>query len=98
MLEGYYFDPKHGGCLRKIVKIDNCTFKITGAYGDDEPQTGEKWNAIAKKIKKDLYLVNFGGKKHVIHGDYKAKWNKSKRVLEWEDGNYWKLMFDWYKK
>lgn len=29
--------------------------------------------------------------------DYIAKWNEKKRVLEWEDGNQWKLMYDWYK-
>ena len=52
MLTGYYYDPKHGGCLRKISKIDENSFKIIGAYGNDEPNTNKKWTAIMRKTKK----------------------------------------------
>uniref|UniRef100_A0A6C0L0S9 Uncharacterized protein n=1 Tax=viral metagenome TaxID=1070528 RepID=A0A6C0L0S9_9ZZZZ len=99
MLTGYYYDPKHGGCLRKISKIDENSFKIIGAYGNDEPNTNKKWTAIMKKTKKrDEYLVDFSGKKHVNHGSYISKWVNKDRVLKWEDGNTWVLMYDWYLK
>tara|TARA_Y100000389_G_C17468278_1_gene527762 strand:+ start:1268 stop:1567 length:300 start_codon:yes stop_codon:yes gene_type:complete len=98
MKEGFYYDPFHGGCLRKIKRSNtDDSFLITGAYGDDEPETGKKWTATAKKIGKNVYCVSFSGKKHVNHGDYKAVWNEKSRELNWQDGNKWKLLFDWYK-
>ena len=36
MVAGFYFDPWHGGCLRRIVKIGKDTYKILGVYGNDE--------------------------------------------------------------
>ena len=52
MIDGLYYDPKHGGCLRKIVLQDTQgTYKITGAYGNDEPNTGTKWYVIATNTK-----------------------------------------------
>ena len=99
MIVGYYYDPKHGGCLRKITRINKNSFKIVGAYGDDEPDTNKKWYAEMRKTNtKDEYLVDFTGKKHVNHGSYIAKWIEKDRILMWEDGNRWKLMYDWYTK
>ena len=96
--EGYYFDPKHGGCLRKIAYFKkNNTYQIIGAYGNDEPDTGKKWTAVINKTNKvNIFKVNFSGKKHITHGDYTFKWNKRDRKLYWEDGNVWILMYDWY--
>ena len=99
MLEGFYYDPNHGGCLRKITKINSegGDYKITGAYGDDEPTTGTKWTAfISKTKKKNVFYVDFSGKKHVTHGPYMTTWNAKKRTLNWEDGNTWQKMYDWY--
>ena len=62
--EGFYYDPNHGGCLRKIKLSNTGSFLITGAYGSDEPETGKKWTATAKKIGKNEYCIYFSGKKH----------------------------------
>jgi hypothetical protein len=36
MMEGFYFDPWHGGCMRRIAKARENQFKIYGVYGNDE--------------------------------------------------------------
>ena len=36
MVEGFYFDPWHGGCLRRIAKVNENKYKIYGVYGNDE--------------------------------------------------------------
>ena len=36
MIEGFYFDPWHGGCLRRISKIGKNQYKIHGVYGNDD--------------------------------------------------------------
>jgi hypothetical protein len=36
MIEGFYFDPWHGGCLRRISKTKKNHYKIHGVYGNDE--------------------------------------------------------------
>ena len=55
MIEGFYFYPWHGGCLRRIVKVKEHHYKIYGVYGNDElirltknveyhPESSEKTN------------------------------------------------------
>ena len=39
---------------------------------------------MQKTGKKDEYLVDFSGKKHVTHGSYKSKWLQKDRALKWE--------------
>ena len=88
-MEGYYYDPKHGGCLRKINKTSD-GYKIIGAYGDDEPDTGKKWTASVRKTKQThVFCVDFSGKPHVTHGSYIMRWTPKKRTINWEDGNVW---------
>ena len=36
MIEGFYFDPWHGGCLRRIVKVGENSYKVHGVYGNDD--------------------------------------------------------------
>ena len=36
MIEGFYFDPWHGGCLRRIKKVKKDHYKIYGVYGNDD--------------------------------------------------------------
>ena len=36
MVAGFYFDPWHGGCLRRIVKVGERDYKIHGVYGNDD--------------------------------------------------------------
>ena len=50
----YYFDPKHGGCLRIMNKIDKDSYTIHGPYGSDENKQGH-WSATAKKSKQFEY-------------------------------------------
>ena len=76
MIEGFYYDPQHGGCLRKIVLYAQNKYKIIGAYGNDEPNTGSKWHVIATKTRrKNMYYVDFSSKKFVTHGPYTVTWN-----------------------
>ncbi len=35
-MEGFYFDPWHGGCLRRVAKVTKNKYKIYGVYGNDE--------------------------------------------------------------
>lgn len=101
MIEGFYYDPKHGMCLRKITLMQDNTlgaYKITGAYGNDEPNTGTKWTAkVLKTKKKNVYYVDFSDKKHATHGGYMVTYDPNKRTLNWEDGNVWNQMYHWYE-
>lgn len=36
MIQGFYFDPWHGGCLRSIVRLENRSYLIHGVYGNDD--------------------------------------------------------------
>ena len=89
----YFYDPKHGGCLRLIRKVDNF-FMIDGAYGSDEGKKGH-WFAIAKKLKnnKNFNLeVSFTYKSKIKHIPlYKCNWIN--REIHWEDGNVWKELY-----
>lgn len=101
-MKGYYFDPKHGGCLRTIDGKHN-KYTIHGVYGSDEKNTGAPWTinaTVSPEVQRDwrrdsFHSVNvdFTGKvvHHRIH--YKARWYPTKRIIKWEDGNYWKQMF-----
>tara|TARA_Y100000389_G_C17144535_1_gene356608 strand:+ start:64 stop:357 length:294 start_codon:yes stop_codon:yes gene_type:complete len=97
MIQGFFYDPNHGGCLRQIVKQKNGDYHIIGAYGNDEAETGSIWTGIMKKTnKKNTFIVDFSGKKHVKHGPYKTIWFSKERKLKWEDNNEWKQMYHWY--
>ena len=92
-LEGTYFDPRHGGCLRTITKNANGSWTIVGVYGTDEPHPGHSWSACAE--------VTYG---HFVRVDFARKFVRHKRILHalwcpalgdvgelrWEDGNIWK--------
>ena len=71
MIEGFYFDPWHGGCLRRIVKVKENFYKIFGVYGNDDiikvpknveyhPESSEKtnqyWYATVEVCKVDKNL------------------------------------------
>ena len=65
----YYYDPKHGGCLRVMTRDSGNTYRIKGMYGDDESEKGY-WTAIATPIdeiekdgKKYNTIVDFSGKR-----------------------------------
>ena len=98
-MEGYYFDPYHGGCLRVIRKRGDGTFFILGVYGSDEPSTNRPWTATASLLPQKTWMggqrmsVDFGGKVHLTHSTlYRATWYPERGVIRWQDGNRWKKM------
>lgn len=97
-MEGFYFDPKHGGCLRRVRRIDESTFRIDGVYGDDEPHTFGHWHAVARVRDRrggvTSLRVDFGGKPFVDHARFYDAWHDAaQRVIRWQDGNVWTRMF-----
>ena len=46
MIQGWYYDPLHGHCMRRIRRTSTHRYRITGVYGDDEPNTGGTWYAL----------------------------------------------------
>lgn len=66
MIEGWYYDPLHGNCLRRIKRLGVRQYRIWGVYGSDEPHTGDRWYATATATPRgreeyDL-IVDFSGK------------------------------------
>ena len=90
-MEGFYYDPKHGGCLRRIVRLDQGGYGILGVYGSDEPWPGEPWHAIMwEEGGRGRWHVHFVGKvKRRKH--YRAV--SRGRALDWDDGNTWVRLF-----
>lgn len=87
MITGFYFDPLHGGCLRRIVHVRGNTYKIYGVYGnerntqvllrdyDPEPSymTGRPWDAT-------LHVLYKHGRSYHLRVDFTGKLGK-KRAL-----------------
>lgn len=93
-LVGWYFDPWHGGCLRRVRWLAEGRFRIDGVYGSDEPDTGGAWyaDATVQRVREGEYLlaVDFAGKPHhpgVRHAVYR------RRRLHWKDGNVWTQLY-----
>jgi len=61
MIEGFYFDPWHGGCLRRIAKVKENHYKIYGVYGNDEvikiPKNVEYHSESSEKTNKYWYAT-----------------------------------------
>ena len=88
-MEGYYFDPKHGGCLRTVRRTSNDDYLILGVYGSDEACEGP-WHAHATRLWGNVFRVDFAGKakrrrflRCALHS----------RHISWDDGNVWKRLF-----
>jgi hypothetical protein len=98
MKQQYYYDPKHGGCLRVITKEGPKQFRIKGAYGSDEKETGywfaniEEIDMIEKNETKYNLIVDFSEKKEITHSK-KLYARKDRRKIYWEDGNIWKQLY-----
>ena len=92
MLSGFFYDPKHGGCLRHVLyDAQRNVGTIRGAYGDDEPphRPGTPWTATFVVVDASCLVVHFGGKDVTHAKTYEAFWCPAQRVLRWEDGNTW---------
>ena len=92
-LEGYYYDPKHGGCFRTVRRLGEGRFMILGVYGAGEARArGEFWSAFVTTGKetsgKIPMTVTFSGKIRepvVANADFVVD---SKTIL-WDDKNRW---------
>lgn len=92
-MEGVYYDPNHGGCVRYIERVDDTHYVIVGAYGDGElGRTGTPWRAYVTSYGQNghFLIVDFKGK-HTKHDRlYHALWCPKVRQIAWQDGNVWK--------
>ena len=92
MLTGFYYDPLHGGCLRRVKRLGKDTYLIVGVYGDDErPHTHGRWTATIKRVGSDVLHVDFHGKPTKADRHMTATFDA--RVIKWSDGNVWRRLF-----
>lgn len=95
MLHGYYYDPLHGDCLRRVRRTGPFTYAIDGVFGDDEqPRTHAYWSAvvrIADPAKPHVLRVDFSGKPGKVPRTLRA--THAGRTIRWEDGNVWRKLY-----
>ena len=97
-LAGFYHDPKHGGCLRRITRYGGA-YRIHGVYGDDEPRTHGYWHAslaVASRTRDAWDLrVDFSVGKPIKADDplLRGTFEPAHRRIRWEDGNAWHQLF-----
>jgi len=100
-ITGFYSDPKHGHCLRRIRNVST-KIRIDGVYGDDEPDTNGYWYAYIKIVGSSSNYYNlevdFTGKPIKKKKILTAKWYPSERCIQWEDGNTWKKLYHNFKQ
>ena len=98
-MHGYYYDPLHGNCLRRIRRIDMYTYTIDGVYGNDEPNTHGAWTAIVRVTEFHEggalnMSVDFKGKPIKKNRFMTATYDPKSRVVHWhEDGNMWRQLY-----
>lgn len=87
-MQGFYFDPLHGGCLRRVRRVDTDFYRIDGVYGSDEIPRHGYWYAFARFVGPGRLRVDFVGKPtkrpRFLHATYAADGR-----IRWEDGNVW---------
>ena len=96
-MNGFYHDPLHGHCLRRIDRTSYDTYRIVGVYGDDEsPHTNALWTATMRVIEVDgdeiRLRVDFAGKLGKADRFMTASY-KDRRLRWIEDGNEWHQLF-----
>ena len=104
-MQGFYYDPLHGGCLRRIDRTGSpTTYVIRGVFGSDEEApdyTKGAWTAVvrvrprtASEQRENVDLtVDFAGKPGKSPRYLAAVYNPASRTLRWADGNVWTRMF-----
>lgn len=90
MVVGIYFDPWHGGCLRRIVQDDAANYRIHGVYGNDDSIevskdveydressrcTGQYWTATCVVQNKKNHLTT-------LTVDFSEKPNKKRLIYK----------------
>ena len=97
-MEGFYSDPLHGHCLRRIrVMVPFQSYRIDGVYGHDEPNDGGYWHAHVRVLSRTetrwSLQVDFSGKPTKKKKVLKASFFPQSRRIQWEDRNVWKQMY-----
>jgi hypothetical protein len=96
-MDGVYFDPNHGGCLRILERRGETEYVITGAYGTGErARAGTPWRAYVTTHAGHFLLVDFKEKKTRHARIYHALWCPDVQQIAWEDGNVWKRLHSPY--
>lgn len=100
---GVFFDPKHGGCLRRVCPSGPTRLVVRGVFGDDEApaRPGEPWTVYGEVVR--TYpdggceiRFDFRTKRVRKKDSYRAWWKPRERVLEFDDRNQWRAMhWDW---
>ena len=93
-LTGWYHDPLHGHCLRRITRLAPTRYRIHGAFGADETPTGGYWHATLEVTHAHadgtlLLLVDFAGKPGKVPRYLRGRWIPRRAAIAWEDGNVW---------
>lgn len=96
-LAGLFYDPKHGGCLRKVTLPYANRVVVRGVYGSDEVAPGAPWvvaGTVERKNADGTWVIRFDfrTKKDRTKDSYVAVWRPQRRSLEWDDGNCWRQM------
>ena len=92
------FDPRHGGCLRVIRRNSGTSYRIDGVYGNDEAPhlPGTPWLAtfdVIEQSETEWKIVVDFEKKDGAPRKLRATYKPARRLIRWEDGNTWRVMF-----
>ena len=102
-IAGLYYDPKHGGCLRRVRAPTRAERRcgadavVLGVYGTDEARHGLPWTATLSfrgpaSTARPL-SVDFGGKEERTHERvFSATWWPARGAIAWQDGNTWRKL------
>ena len=102
-IAGLYYDPKHGGCLRRVraptwaERRCGADAVVLGVYGTDEARHGLPWTATLSfrgpaSAARPL-SVDFGGKEERTHARaFSATWWPARGAIVWQDGNTWRKL------
>ena len=95
-MDGFYYDPQHGGCMRAIRRDPSGAVVIYGVYGFDEAKRpGSTWYATVQVTGGHFLTVDFVGKTTTHARVLHALWCPDAREIHWEDGNVWKKVNAW---
>ena len=102
-MDGFYYDPQHGGCLRRLRKIGHDMYAIDGVYGGDEtPLTGEPWSGTLRVVhsaqdgRRLTLSVDLSSKTFIPETRRKsfgAHWDARRRAIRWDDGVHWRKLY-----
>ena len=96
-MQGLYYDPLHGRCLRSVRRVSSRAYEVVGVYGSDEdPHTHRPWTAVMTALDGDdeegtRLRVDFAGKPLKKNRFMTAVYRR--REIHWDDGNVWLQLY-----